>query len=54
MEETFFDRNVEKAFMTASKETFAAKTKPALLVSNQVGNMYTPSLYGGLASILSR
>lgn len=53
LEETFFDRNVEKAFMTASKETFAAKTKPALLVSNQVGNMYTPSLYGGLASILS-
>ena len=54
LEETFFDRDVEKAFMTHSKEIFAKKTKPALLIANQVGNMYTPSLYGGLASILSR
>ena len=28
------------------------KTAPSLLVANQVGNMYTPSLYGGLASFI--
>ncbi|XP_038056186.1 hydroxymethylglutaryl-CoA synthase 1-like [Patiria miniata] len=53
LEETFFDRDVEKAFMNCSKEIFAAKTKPSLLVANQVGNMYTPSLYGGLVSYLA-
>ncbi|XP_033637166.1 hydroxymethylglutaryl-CoA synthase 1-like [Asterias rubens] len=53
LEETFMDREVEKAFMNCSKEMFAAKTKPSTLVANQVGNMYTPSLYGGLVSFLA-
>lgn len=43
---------VEKAFMAHSKETFEAKTKPSLLVATNVGNMYTPSVYGGLVSHL--
>lgn len=52
LENSYFDRDVEKLFLNASKETFAAKTKPSLLIASQVGNMYTPSLYGGLVSLL--
>uniref|UniRef100_A0A8C6T0J0 Hydroxymethylglutaryl-CoA synthase n=1 Tax=Neogobius melanostomus TaxID=47308 RepID=A0A8C6T0J0_9GOBI len=40
-EETYFDRDVEKAFMKASAELFDRKTKLSLLISNQNGNMYT-------------
>ncbi|CAG5125224.1 unnamed protein product [Candidula unifasciata] len=53
LEETYFDRSVENAVMTASQSLFDVKTKPTLLVANQVGNMYTPSLYGGLCSFVS-
>ena len=54
LEDSYFNRDVEKAFMTASKEMFDAKTQPSMLMSNQVGNMYTPSIYGGLASLIHR
>ena len=50
LEESYFDRDVEKAFMTHSLKIFEAKTKPSLKISTNVGNMYTPSLYGGLVS----
>lgn len=53
-EETYFDREVEKAFLKASAEMFEQKTKASLLVSNQNGNMYTPSVYGCLASVLAQ
>lgn len=52
LEETYFNRDVEKAFMTFYNEGFEAKTKPSLLLANQVGNMYTPSVYSGLVSYL--
>nr|XP_033787757.1 hydroxymethylglutaryl-CoA synthase, cytoplasmic isoform X2 [Geotrypetes seraphini]XP_033787766.1 hydroxymethylglutaryl-CoA synthase, cytoplasmic isoform X2 [Geotrypetes seraphini]XP_033787776.1 hydroxymethylglutaryl-CoA synthase, cytoplasmic isoform X2 [Geotrypetes seraphini] len=54
LEDTYFDRDVEKSFMKASTELFNQKTKTSLLVSNQNGNMYTPSVYGCLASILAQ
>lgn len=54
LENTYFDKSVETSFLKASKEIYEKKTKPGLLISNQVGNMYTPSVYGGLASFLSR
>lgn len=54
LEETYFDRDVEKAFMKASTDLFEKKTKCSLLVSNQNGNMYTPSVYGCLASLLAQ
>ncbi|KAJ3605990.1 hypothetical protein NHX12_028033 [Muraenolepis orangiensis] len=53
-EETYFDRDVEKAFMKASAEIFEKKTKSSLLISNQNGNMYTPSVYGCLASVIAQ
>lgn len=52
LEDTYFDRDVEKAFMTHYKAVFDAKTQPSLLLANQVGNMYTPSVYSGLVSYL--
>ncbi|XP_028171447.1 hydroxymethylglutaryl-CoA synthase 1 [Ostrinia nubilalis] len=52
LEETYFDRDVEKAFMTYSETLFNEKTKPSLHIARNVGNMYTPSLYGGLLSYL--
>lgn len=52
LEDTYFDREVEKGFMEFSKPMFAEKTKPSLFIASQVGNMYTPSLYGGLVSYL--
>ncbi|MPC27696.1 Hydroxymethylglutaryl-CoA synthase 1 [Portunus trituberculatus] len=54
LEDTYFDRDVEKAFMAHSQDLFLSKTKPSLLIATQVGNMYTPSLFGGLASFISR
>ncbi|SCV67440.1 BQ2448_5051 [Microbotryum intermedium] len=49
---TLLDKNVEKAFMAVSKEPFAVKTGPCMLTSKKIGNMYTASLYGALASLL--
>ncbi|XP_066155945.1 hydroxymethylglutaryl-CoA synthase 1 [Euwallacea fornicatus] len=49
---TYFDRDVEKAFLSASSDTFDKKTKPSLHLAANIGNMYTASLYGGLASFL--
>ena len=36
-----------------TKTLFAAKCEPSLLIARNVGNMYTPSLYGCLSSLLS-
>jgi len=47
------DKNIEKVFIGASKASFATKTDPAMACSKRLGNMYTASLYGCLASLLS-
>lgn len=52
LEDTYFDRDVEKAFMTKFNDVFEAKTKKSLMLANQVGNMYTPSVYSGLVSLI--
>ncbi|XP_033737044.1 hydroxymethylglutaryl-CoA synthase 1-like isoform X2 [Pecten maximus] len=52
LDQCYFDKEVEKGFMAASKPLFEEKTRQSTLLSNQVGNMYTPSLYGGLVSHL--
>ncbi|XP_055916960.1 hydroxymethylglutaryl-CoA synthase 1 [Eupeodes corollae] len=49
---TYFDRDVEKTFMTQFADVFEKKTKKSLLLASQVGNMYTPSVYSGLVSLL--
>jgi len=52
LEDTYFDRDVEKAFLAAYNDVYEQKTKRSLLLANQVGNMYTPSVYSGLVSLL--
>ncbi|XP_046405814.1 hydroxymethylglutaryl-CoA synthase 1-like isoform X2 [Ischnura elegans] len=52
LEDTYFDKEIEKEFLVFSKDCFKAKTEPHLFLANQIGNMYTPSLYGGLVSLL--
>ncbi|KAJ6530647.1 hydroxymethylglutaryl-coenzyme A synthase N terminal-domain-containing protein [Mycena capillaripes] len=47
------DKNVEKTFVAAGKTSFAAKVDPTMACSRRLGNMYTASLYGCLASLLS-
>lgn len=53
LEETYNDRDVEKAFMAFSKEAFEKMTAPALKVATNIGNMCTASVYGGLTSLLA-
>uniref|UniRef100_A0A182YJ82 Hydroxymethylglutaryl-CoA synthase n=1 Tax=Anopheles stephensi TaxID=30069 RepID=A0A182YJ82_ANOST len=52
LEDTYFDRDVEKAFMARYAASFEAKTKRSLHLASQVGNMYTPSVYSCLVSLL--
>ncbi|XP_060847711.1 hydroxymethylglutaryl-CoA synthase 1-like [Rhopalosiphum padi] len=46
------DRDVEKTFVERSAAVFADKTEPSLALASRVGNTYTASVYGGLASYL--
>ena len=50
---TLLNKDVEKAFIAASKDAFTAKVLPSTLTSKKLGNMYAGSLYGALASLLS-
>ena len=52
LENSYFDRDLETKLMANSKHLFENKTKASLVVANQVGNMYTASVYGGLVSYL--
>lgn len=52
LEDSYTNKEVEIDFMDFSKNTFEAKTKPSLMLATNVGNMYTPSLYGGLVSFI--
>lgn len=39
--------------MKAAADTYSIKTQPSVLLGTEVGNMYTASLYGGLASLMA-
>lgn len=52
VEESYFDKELEKKFVALSKDLFEEKTKPSLLLATEVGNMYTASLYSCLVSYL--
>ncbi|KAH8926224.1 hydroxymethylglutaryl-CoA synthase [Atractiella rhizophila] len=49
---TLKDKDVEKAFITLSKGTFKEKVGPSTQTQSRLGNMYTGSLYGALASLV--
>ena len=54
MEETYFDKETEKAFVKASGSLYEKKVSPAMLLARENGNMYTASLYGGILSLLAQ
>ncbi|XP_009983457.1 PREDICTED: LOW QUALITY PROTEIN: hydroxymethylglutaryl-CoA synthase, mitochondrial [Tauraco erythrolophus] len=54
LEDTYTSKEVEKAFQAASQEIFNQKPKPSLPLPSRNGNMYTPSMYGCLASLLAQ
>ncbi|KAH6577552.1 hypothetical protein BASA60_003958 [Batrachochytrium salamandrivorans] len=53
LEQTYTNKDIEKAFMGATKELFDVRVAPGLIAAKNLGNMYCASLYGGLASLLS-
>jgi hydroxymethylglutaryl-CoA synthase len=50
---TITNKEVEKAFAAFGKGALSSKLEPTMDVVRNVGNMYSASLYGGLASLLS-
>lgn len=54
LESTLGDKEVEKLLLKNTELEFKEKTRPSILLGTEVGNMYTASLYGGLASLLAR
>ncbi|KAG0148083.1 hypothetical protein CROQUDRAFT_670073 [Cronartium quercuum f. sp. fusiforme G11] len=49
---TYNHKDLEKTFMGLSKEVYASKVAPTTKCMKQLGNMYTASLYGALASLI--
>ena len=45
-------KEIEKACNVATKSVFEEKVSPSLQIATNVGNMYTPSLYASLCSLL--
>ena len=48
------DKNIEKTFVPLAKDLHKKAVEPGLACAKRCGNMYTGSLYGGIASLLSR
>lgn len=52
-EKTYTDKAVEKAFVALAKEHYQKSVWPGTDCVRRCGNMYTASLYGGLAALLA-
>ncbi|KAJ5071917.1 hydroxymethylglutaryl-coa synthase [Anaeramoeba ignava] len=52
LEDTYFNREIEDNFKKISHESYNKKVDPSTLISNNCGNLYCGSLYGGLASLI--
>ncbi|KAG8835571.1 hypothetical protein FRC17_002491 [Serendipita sp. 399] len=52
-QKSYSDKTIEKTFMGLSKTHYAKHVEPSMQCAQRCGNMYTASLYGGLASLLS-
>ncbi|KAF8317759.1 hydroxymethylglutaryl-CoA synthase [Cantharellus anzutake] len=48
------DKSIEKTFLPIAKDLYKKAVEPGLACAKRCGNMYTGSLYGGFASLLSR
>ena len=47
------DKTIEKTFIGLASSLFAKQVRPAMACSRRLGNMYTASLYGCLASLFA-
>ncbi|KAF8595309.1 hydroxymethylglutaryl-CoA synthase [Ceratobasidium sp. AG-I] len=47
------DKDLEKIFMSIAKPAYDERVAPSMACAKRCGNMYTGSLYGGLASLIS-
>ncbi|KAL6300882.1 hydroxymethylglutaryl-CoA synthase [Sparassis latifolia] len=52
--ESLTDKTLEKAFIAVAKGEFEKTVELSMSCARRCGNMYTASLYGGLASLLAR
>lgn len=53
LEESYFNKDVEKAFLDFTKKVFLEKVEPSLLLAKNLGNMYCGSVYGCFSSLIS-
>jgi len=53
IEDSFTNKDIEKAFVAHTKSEFEARVLPTLLCSKNMGNLYCGSLYSGLCSLIS-
>nr|BAQ25474.1 hydroxymethylglutaryl-CoA synthase [Phaffia rhodozyma] len=53
MKKSLSDKNVEKSLIAASKSSFNKQVEPGMTTVRQLGNLYTASLFGALASLFS-
>ncbi|KAM0024210.1 putative hydroxymethylglutaryl-CoA synthase [Helianthus debilis subsp. tardiflorus] len=51
-DESYQNRDLEKASQQAAKPYYDKKVQPGTLINKQVGNMYTASIYAALASLV--
>ncbi|PSR77886.1 hypothetical protein PHLCEN_2v7666 [Hermanssonia centrifuga] len=51
--ESLVDKTLEKTFIGLAKKDFDTIVEPSMKCARRCGNMYTASLYGGLASLVS-
>lgn len=52
-DQTYADAELDKASVALSKAQYAQKTAPSTLIPQNLGNLYTASLYAGLMSLLT-
>jgi len=52
-EQSYEDVPLEKAAVAVSKQWYAEKVAPGITIPQQLGNMYTASLYAGLMSLIA-
>ncbi|KAG0250920.1 hypothetical protein BG011_007973 [Mortierella polycephala] len=52
-EESYYDKNLERAMMQFTKSEYQKKVLPSLYAATNVGNMYTASVWASFSSLLS-
>lgn len=53
LEDSYNDRDIQSTFSKLGKSSYNAKVEPSTLLPKQLGNMYSASLWAGLASLIN-